>query len=171
MNEKWIVTARHVVLNEERTKIENIEVTPKYNNEVEKILSTKLKRYRISKVFCTPADDDEDISLVKLSESIPLDKYFEKIPIHDKMNWSSGILIAGWGFMKKDKFAYAKTLQKGHLRHKSKPCPDCKVLEIDHYREGGACKGDSGGPAVIRNKGTSSDELIGIVSRGQVSCR
>ncbi|XP_074596496.1 prothrombin-like [Brevipalpus obovatus] len=178
LDERWIITARHVVINPDTKMIENFEVVPKYGNKIEKITSSKSKRYKMSKIFCTPPEDDADLALLKLSEPIPLKKspdYFEKVLLPNKMNWSLDIWAAGWGFkhgIGSSKFDAAITLQKGKLYNLSEQCSSsCKVFHIKATNKVATCIGDSGGPAIIRNQGTSGDELVGVISGGKQFCQ
>jgi secreted trypsin-like serine protease len=102
---------------------------------------------------------NNDIALVKLVNSLIFDAYTKAIPLHkSQVPVGETVIISGFG-----------TPSKGELRYVETSVIECDSKYVglicfkndDHH---GACRGDSGGPAIYESK------LIGITSFGLPDC-
>lgn len=184
LGEKWVITAKHVVMRNGSGYPPDwkIEVLPKYNNDIRKMASNKeYKRYYPKRIFCPPTDPSKiswatDLALLKLTEAIPLNRppeYFQSIRIAEKINWTEHIVVAGWGKADgSDPSSQFNDLHYGELSQFVVSCPNqCELMYNSvGANESNVCHGDSGGPAVMRNKMTLIDELVGVTSYGDDNC-
>lgn len=190
LNNKWIITARHVVFNlEPNSEFYDgmVLVLPKYDNNYRKIVDKKKNNaYLVVKKFCYPRRRNEsevftDFTLLKLHRTIHLKKRpnnFQaiKIPNPRTVNWNSKLELAGWGEVNSsvtgDLSDYLRTsefkIEKGRKKHEL--CDLKDKLFCATAKKEGACFGNFGGPAVIKNRKTSTHELVGLTTTIGQNC-
>lgn len=176
---QWVVTAHHLIESSYARYKSGLLVIPKYDNR--RSIMKKKKKYQVAKYFCSK-DRDGDLALIKLREPIPLNQEphrFDKIEMIEgdrKLNPKTQIIIIGWGLTESEH--PAEHLMK--VDAQVKPDGECSLYTLFHgpkhfcATDGsggikGSCRGDSGGPVIVRDK--SKDTLIGIVSGGSPDCR
>lgn len=115
----WILTARHVVVNQyddpesnyfNISKMDNLYVYPKYHNNLSHFYWKP--SFRVKNLFCYPFSSDRDrfftdadLALIQLEDPIPLgdqsEYKFESIEMNTKfINFDHGeidLIAAGWG--------------------------------------------------------------------------
>ncbi|XP_074604144.1 trypsin-like [Brevipalpus obovatus] len=186
---QWILTAYHVVEYAVKKMKAHILATPKYNNRQSVIKF--LKKYRGIEYYCPPEGDfvGGDIALVKLAEKIPLNrkphvfKKIEMIKAGQQISPRQTLTVAGWGAYKMFKVVWpigipvpAEMLMKADI--KIRPDKECyknflfihsapkKFCTLGSKKS--SCKGDSGGPVVMRQGG--KEILVGIASASTALC-
>lgn len=182
---KWILTAEHVI--RQGMADRKHQITLNYGNRVSDIENGT--KYQVSEYFC-PKDYGGDIGLMKLKEAIPLNQEphkFQKINMigsNHKLSQEINMTVVGWGYINISKEypveyaigAEASNLMKVDIQ--LRPDNECRSYSRfsapKHFcttgEERGTCKGDSGGPVVIKNGNSSGDTLIGLVSGGSGYC-
>ncbi|CAK1548150.1 unnamed protein product [Leptosia nina] len=164
IDKHWILTAAHC-FRQEFTPT----VVAGTNN-----ISKGGKRYKVGSIivhekYLKYKPEYNDIALLKLSTEI---EYTEKIqPVElttEDPKPGTVCILAGWGYVDKDRKKRATDLQIIELKTISKDCR--RMSKVDRKQNictftkngEGACQGDSGGPLVAK----ASKKQIGIVSWG-----
>ena len=149
---RWLVTARHCVVNAEPGLVQaRIGSLNRTSGGMVK---------RITRLIVAP---ESDAAVVKLADSVP----YVPIKIASRTPVGSPLRLLGWGVTKDPDGTSPKTLQE--LDTTIRPDKQCKtgarelcVGNVDGWR--GACYGDSGGPAILKAAGVW--QLAGTTSRG-----
>ncbi|XP_073833445.1 serine protease SP24D-like isoform X2 [Musca autumnalis] len=112
-----------------------------------------------------------DIGLVKLSEPLEFNENVKAIPLA-KQDPPTGVpvIISGWGRTRNDgavvkmlQYTTLTALSSSDCRQRMAGVPDSAFC-LDHSIGHGACRGDSGGPAVYNG------ELVGVANSVVRSC-
>ncbi|XP_074604143.1 chymotrypsinogen A-like [Brevipalpus obovatus] len=181
----WVLTARHVIFNDEHTETVECVVSPKYSNKLSEMRGKK--KYKVEKMFCYHDKTifTGDVAVLKLSENIPLGNDspygIQTVPLLESRNdvdWTKEIYVAGWGQNRHTWNPSHPQDYPDHLLVVETPLNSNKECEsyLEDFqapvafcsgREGKTCgSGDSGGPAIIRGGG-KNDVLVGLVSFGR----
>ncbi|XP_074604233.1 mite allergen Der f 3-like [Brevipalpus obovatus] len=174
--DKWIITSRHVAYCEDFLEYTDTEfsgkiyenqlrIAPNYDNTL--LGLRKGTKYGVEKRFCYPkVNRKTDFVLLKLTQPIPLDgdgsEKFSAIPMIDpsRNDEVKSIIAAGWGANNGANGIPSEYLMQTELNMINKD----DEWFIATGNNTSICFGDSGGPGVIRNNQTSTDELIGIAA-------
>ncbi|XP_074603956.1 hypodermin-A-like [Brevipalpus obovatus] len=182
---EWILTADHVLRIGLKEGMHY--VTPKYDNKVSEV--EKGKKYQVLEYFC-PKDTRADIGLMKLKETLPLNQEpykFEKIHMIEsnrKLDPHKNITVVGWGYLgyntSRGDTLPEPTDASDLMTTDVQLRPDSECSSYSHFLDSkhfcvtgtsrGTCRGDSGGPVVIKNGSNPGDMLIGVVSGGSRYC-
>ncbi|KAM9488519.1 mannan-binding lectin serine protease 2-like [Clarias gariepinus] len=182
INDRWAITAAHVVEKQRSLKFFGGMVDGLDKNKVE--LGTETIIIHPGYDY-TKSHYDNDIALVKMSSRVPLSENIMPVCLPERK--SSGLVlegkqgtVSGLGATS-DRREKSRYLQYGHVKEYSGDCFDSKLKVTENMfcagdTDGGvdSCKGDSGGPLVIPMLGFGSSDtpyrLKGIVSWGPPVC-
>lgn len=188
LHSKWILTARHVVLiiNESEeyyyfnfSGISDIIVQPNYDNDL--MINYQHPGYEVKQLYCYPPSDDyliwptdSDLALIELKDPIPLEIgpfYLKNIEmISEQPDFGRRYKMAGWGLAGLNDDQLNTRLRKVTIRSKRVRNPSGAFRPLQQiYLKGNnksTCKGDSGGPGVIKDSQTGREVLAGVISYG-----
>ncbi|KAG7335478.1 hypothetical protein KOW79_000171 [Hemibagrus wyckioides] len=178
INDRWAVTAAHVVENQRSLTFVGGMIDSQDKNMVE--METELIIIHPNYVKETY---DNDIALVKMSSRVPLSRNL--LPVCLPEVQTNGPVLEGMqgtvsGFGATGGEMRSQILQYGHVKEFPGVCFNTKRTVTDNMFCAGdpdqgvdSCKGDSGGPLFIPMLGLSTDKpyrLKGIVSWGPPKC-
>ncbi|XP_074603039.1 uncharacterized protein LOC141856587 [Brevipalpus obovatus] len=183
IGDKWIITSKPVAMDLEKSPPVRREMViyPKYENDLSHMLTTKPKAYKVEKAFCAPKiqsdwkDSQSDLAVLKLTESIPLDKgpeNFKSISMTGEKRKKVQLRVAGWGMTKsRDLSTSMGKLQVADMSFFEGNCnPACRVMtQYGGLYATNVCHGDDGGPAVLKEE-NKPEELIGVISSMDSRC-
>ncbi|KAK3571215.1 hypothetical protein QTP86_005433 [Hemibagrus guttatus] len=179
INDRWAITAAHVVENQRSLTFVGGMIDSKDRNVVE--METEMIIIHPDYVKET---FDNDIALVKMSSRVPLSRNL--LPVCLPENKTNGPVLEGMqgtvsGFGATGKREIAQFLQYGHVKEYTGVCFDTERTVTENMFCAGdpdqgvdSCKGDSGGPLYIPMLGFGTTDkpyrLKGIVSWGPTEC-
>lgn len=189
LNERWIISAKHLLPKGKETYSNDFTsyVFPNIDNtlKIDSIV-TGAKPHLVIRKFCLPKKDDEhwiksDLVLFKLSTPIDLNNSnFRPIPLAKPkiIDSTKNVVLAGWGFTKNGEVERNPTrhLKRTEMlvtrrNNSGKLCISSEQVLCTQRINGLGCVGDSGGPAMVKNKKTQSYELVGVISGVDTRCQ
>ncbi|XP_060776963.1 mannan-binding lectin serine protease 2 [Neoarius graeffei] len=180
INDRWAVTAAHVVENHPLLFFLGGMIDARDKNPV---------RMQTEKIIIHPGykqpNFDNDIALVKMSSRVPLSEKIRPVCLPEMKTNGSAMedipgTVSGFGATSEKKMR-SQYLQYGQVREYSGTCFETHLKVTDNMFCAGdvekgvdSCKGDSGGPLIIPMLGFGSPDtpyrLTGIVSWGPSTC-
>ena len=170
---QWIITAAHCVQDFNGNTIKPSEIDVVLGvHDLSKDTGERIKVKRIIVHPTYAVEDDPDIALLELEDSVSIDP----VSLYTGNDSLAGVMatVLGWGTTATDN--YSDTLQEVEMPVVSNEVCNLAFSEVEipiteymlcaGYNEGGkdSCQGDSGGPLVVQVDGQW--KLAGIVSFG-----
>ncbi|XP_074604160.1 mite allergen Der p 3-like [Brevipalpus obovatus] len=194
IDKNWILTARHVIVKQfvkgnyfNYSDMGPLIVRPKYSNDQREFVGKPF--YRAEKLFChhIPSDSpvyhsDSDVGLIKLQAPLQLGiapYNIRKIDFYSddmdqNMDDENDIRVAGWGRLEPEDLSIIYLLRKAEISnsdrikdwHNVRRYPAFRPFQqiMLRFPNHNPCRGDSGGPAVVRKVDSSEEYLFGIIS-------
>ncbi|XP_076039177.1 vitellin-degrading protease-like [Oratosquilla oratoria] len=175
ITEKWILSAGHCMIVEAR-KI--TAILGLYDRTKEGVFESGIDKYIVHKDYIPgKVDSENDIALLKLEKSAPLNDYrIGTLCIGDKEDAETGdiVIIAGWGHLSSGGVSPNKLMEVNLKVISDLECAEkykyqyntTEKMICTYTPERDACQGDSGAPAVIQTK-EGYWVAVGIVSFGR----